>query len=194
MANVAKFDRDEVLAKATRLFWSQGYQATSTRDIQQAVNMRPGSMYAAFGGKADLYRLALENYADSMNQLLDAHLADAATIPDGIRRFVTRVLLDITSGEVADVCLLYRTVAELGSEQIELLDFARQRLQDMEARLMALIDEAIAYGQLPATLDSKAAAAELQCAILGMRAYLRINSDTGMVRNMIENLLPDSQP
>ncbi|MBM96278.1 MAG: TetR family transcriptional regulator [Oceanospirillaceae bacterium] len=192
MANVAKFDRDEVLAKATWLFWSQGFQATSTRDIQQAVNMRPGSMYAAFGGKADLYRLALENYAGAMTRLLDQHLEDADTIPQGIRAFVTRVLLDTNCDEVADVCLLYRTVAELGEDQAELLACAREHLQRMEMRLVELVEEAKARNELPPEQDSKATAAELQSAILGMRAYLRINGNRTIVQKMIDGLLPES--
>lgn len=189
MANVAKFDRDEVLAKATWLFWSQGFQATSTRDIQQAVNMRPGSMYAAFGGKSDLYRLVLENYAHTMSTLLDQHVSEEADIPSGIRKFIARILLDVDTNEVAESCLLYRTLAELGGEHKELLEYARERLQGMEAKFIQLIGEAVIKEQLPPSTDVRAEAVRVQCAILGMRSYLRINHDRELVQSMIDELL-----
>ncbi|MFQ3195590.1 MAG: TetR/AcrR family transcriptional repressor of nem operon, partial [Colwellia sp.] len=49
MVNKVKFERDDVIRKASQLFWEKGFHATSTRDLQEVVNMRPGSIYAAFG-------------------------------------------------------------------------------------------------------------------------------------------------
>nr|WP_067293017.1 helix-turn-helix domain-containing protein [Marinobacterium profundum] len=66
MVHVAKFDRDTVVRSAMALFWQKGFGGTSTRDLQQALNMHPGSIYAAFGNKAGLYREALDAYADGM--------------------------------------------------------------------------------------------------------------------------------
>lgn len=189
MANIAKFDREDVIAKATQLFWQKGFQATSTRDLQQAVNMRPGSMYAAFGGKGDIYQLVLEQYAISMGRLLDQSLEQADTIPEGIRKFVRRVLLETTDNEVRDVCLLYRTVAELDDNQAELLDFARSKLNDKEARFAALIQEAQNLGQLPASLHAESVAADLQCRMLGIRGYLKITRNLATIDTMIDDLL-----
>lgn len=189
MVNVAKFDRQDVLEKATVLFWKKGFRATSTRDLQHAMNMRPGSMYAAFGGKSDIYRLVLEQYAVSMTRLLQQSLAETETIPDGIRHFVRRILLHPTSSEVRDVCLLYRTVTELDDDQAELLEFARSKLMNKEASLAALLEEAKNLGQVPGSLDAKATAADLQCRMLGIRSYLRITRDLTSIEAMIDNLL-----
>ena len=63
MARPAIHDRDEALARALRLFWAQGFHATSLKDIEKALDMRPGSIYAAFGSKEGLYRAALARYA-----------------------------------------------------------------------------------------------------------------------------------
>ena len=189
MVNIAKFDRQDVLEKATGLFWKKGFRATSTRDLQQAMNMRPGSMYAAFGGKSDIYRLVLEQYALSMSRLLEQSLEATDTIPDGIRHFIKRVLLHPDSSEVRDVCLLYRTVSELDDDQAELLELARTRLKNKEARFAVLIEEAKTLGQLPGSLDAKATAADLQCRMLGIRSYLRITCDLATIEIMIDGLL-----
>ena len=43
--------RDQILDAAARLFTQQGYAATSTRDIAEAVGIRQASLYYHFAGK-----------------------------------------------------------------------------------------------------------------------------------------------
>lgn len=56
------FDRDQALAKALRLFWSQGYQHTTMAQLCEAMDIRSPSLYCAFGSKADLFLEALAFY------------------------------------------------------------------------------------------------------------------------------------
>lgn len=46
--------REEVLAAAERLFSDRGYEATSVRDIAEALNIKAGSLYAHIETKEDL--------------------------------------------------------------------------------------------------------------------------------------------
>ena len=63
MSKNAKFDRTEVVEKATNLYWEKGYHGTSMRDLQTTVDLRPGSIYAAFGSKDNLFKEAINHYA-----------------------------------------------------------------------------------------------------------------------------------
>ncbi|MFA0500949.1 TetR/AcrR family transcriptional regulator, partial [Vibrio sp. 10N.222.46.A1] len=56
MAKTAKFDRQDVVDKATNLYWEKGFHATSMRNLQDVIDMRPGSIYAAFGSKEGLFK------------------------------------------------------------------------------------------------------------------------------------------
>jgi len=58
------FDADEALARATRVFWEQGYEGASLADLTAAMGITRTSMYAAFGNKGDLFRKALERYTE----------------------------------------------------------------------------------------------------------------------------------
>lgn len=71
MVNVAKYDREAVIRQAMLLFWEKGFYATSTRDLQQTINLRPGSFYAAFGSKESLFREALRCYAGESRSFCD---------------------------------------------------------------------------------------------------------------------------
>ena len=46
--------------------WNKGFHATSTSVLQDAINMRPGSICSAFGSKEGLYSESLKNYALQM--------------------------------------------------------------------------------------------------------------------------------
>ena len=68
MPRMAAYDRQDCLEKAVTLFWEKGFHATSLKDIEHALDMRPGSIYAAFGNKESLYSQALDLYAGTMGK------------------------------------------------------------------------------------------------------------------------------
>jgi len=57
MSAAIKFNREDVSEKAKNLYWEKGYHATSMRNLQDVINMHPGSIYAAFGSKDKLFIL-----------------------------------------------------------------------------------------------------------------------------------------
>ncbi|MEN2980013.1 TetR/AcrR family transcriptional regulator [Tistrella bauzanensis] len=71
--------RDKLLQAAAHLFASQGYEATSMRDIASAVGMLPGSVYYHFPSKEDLF---VAVHDEGMRQITDAVEAAIAGIDD----------------------------------------------------------------------------------------------------------------
>lgn len=60
-----KFNPDEAVATAQRLFHENGYDAVSVADLTKALGINPPSFYAAFGSKAGLYARILDRYQAS---------------------------------------------------------------------------------------------------------------------------------
>lgn len=58
-----RFDPDQAVATAQRLFHARGYDAVSVADVTDAIGINPPSFYAAFGNKAGLYARVLDRYA-----------------------------------------------------------------------------------------------------------------------------------
>lgn len=84
---------DRALDAAVRLFWKQGYAATSVRQLCDAMGLLPGSFYAAFESKDALFARALERYVatqplprepspEAIRRWLDA-IVDPARTPKG---------------------------------------------------------------------------------------------------------------
>ena len=59
-----KFDRDEALQAALKVFWKKGYDGASMKDLTQAMNINGPSLYSTFGDKHALYLQAIKVYAD----------------------------------------------------------------------------------------------------------------------------------
>ena len=58
------FDIDQALDCALRVFWRKGYEGTSLPDLTKAMGINRPSLYAAFGNKEELFRKALDLYAE----------------------------------------------------------------------------------------------------------------------------------
>ena len=63
MPSPKSYKREDVLDRAIELFRRQGYSATSTAELVDALNMNRKSMYAEFGSKQELFEAALERYS-----------------------------------------------------------------------------------------------------------------------------------
>jgi AcrR family transcriptional regulator len=57
-----EFDTERALELAARLFWRKGYEGTSLSDLTETLGITRPSLYAAFGNKEKLFRLALARY------------------------------------------------------------------------------------------------------------------------------------
>ncbi len=67
-----RFDPEQAVVTAQRLFHARGYDAVSVADLTEAIGINPPSFYAAFGSKAGLYSRILDRYAgDGAIPLLD---------------------------------------------------------------------------------------------------------------------------
>ena len=60
-----RFDPDQAVAIAQRLFHARGYDAVSVADLTEALGINPPSFYAAFGSKAGLYARTLCRYTET---------------------------------------------------------------------------------------------------------------------------------
>jgi AcrR family transcriptional regulator len=58
------FAENEALEAAMRVFWEKGYEGSTLADLTEAMGINRSSMYATFGDKEALFRLAINRYAE----------------------------------------------------------------------------------------------------------------------------------
>ena len=57
-----QYDREEVLAKTTNLFWERGFEATSMNDIVTRTGVQKFSIYNEFGDKEKLFLACMDHF------------------------------------------------------------------------------------------------------------------------------------
>lgn len=183
-----KYDRQDAIEKATDLFWAKGFHATSMRNIQQAIDMRPGSIYACFGSKEGLFKDTLHHYAQMSRQRLQECVAASSSPLEGLKRFVRDAVTGCNISAPSGMCMLAKTISELSSDNAELLLEAKQLLQSVEAALAALLREAQVQGEVSRSKTPESMARYLQVQLMGLRVYSSANKDQQQIEILIEDV------
>jgi AcrR family transcriptional regulator len=91
--------RAELLRAAARLFVEKGFDATTTRDIAEAVGMRSGSPFYHFRSKQELLKAAMIEGLDAGNAQLQAAIAGIADPETRLRVLVRTHLGTLLEGD-----------------------------------------------------------------------------------------------
>ena len=106
-----QYDRDEVLEKATDLFWEKGFEATSMNEMVARSSLNKHSLYSEFGDKEKLFIECIDYYISKSNRVVIDILTKK---PLGLRNieafFDDRV--NYAASEDCKGCLIVNSVTE----------------------------------------------------------------------------------
>ncbi len=194
MTKQAKFNRDQVIEKAKNLYWEKGYHATSMRNLQEVIDMRPGSIYAAFGSKDNLFKESLSLYAKQNMALLTDCLSQETTILLGLKRFITHIIIADKDRAPNGMCMIVKSIAELTeSDSPELLHEATTILSQIEATFSELFQQSINNGEFSTDKTANELARFFQVQIIGLRTYARTVKQQAVIEKLLDDLFTDLQ-
>jgi len=101
--------RDELLRAAARLFVEKGFDATTTRDIAEAVGMRSGSPFYHFRSKQDLLKAAMIEGLEAGHQRLQAAVAGIDDPERRLRVMIRSHLGTLLEGDCHAPMLVYES-------------------------------------------------------------------------------------
>ncbi|MCG3268242.1 TetR/AcrR family transcriptional regulator [Yoonia sp. I 8.24] len=166
MARTATYDREDLIKRAKTVFWKRGWAGTSLKDLEAALDTRPGSFYAAFGSKEALYKLTLNKYAQEGAEKIDALCVERG--PLGALQAYPRILVeDPTMGGHA--CMLAKTFLELKGQDHALAEVANDLLVMIEKKFADLFRSAQVNGDVAVHYDPETLARRYQSDLLGLR-------------------------
>lgn len=188
MSRTTLYNRQEALDRAIHLFWQKGFHATSLKDIEQALDMRPGSIYTAFGNKDGLFQEALDHYAQASLNELERILANYQSPLLGLAAFM-RQLGGIRDKDLPSrACMLVKSLLELGAREQSALQKVEKLLAGMESRFAECFVEAQRLGELDTELDPLRLARRLQAEVMGIRAFAQRDVDSAAVYALAEDM------
>ncbi len=111
MSRPKEYDREEVLAKITELFWEKGFEATSINEIVARTGLNKHSLYNEFGDKEKLFLLCIDEYVNKSIKELGDILTKEPLGLSNIEAFFDNRVAYAASGTCKG-CLLINSVTE----------------------------------------------------------------------------------
>ncbi|GAA2678195.1 MULTISPECIES: TetR/AcrR family transcriptional regulator [Actinosynnema] len=169
------FDADAAVDAALDLFWRRGYEGTSLADLTEAMGIRKGSLYQAFGSKEALFDQVLLRYAETVA----SYITEALALPTAreVVATVWRGSVEATTGDDSPHgCLIVHGALSCSAES----ESVRTRLSEIRAadraRLRDRLTKASA-AELPATATPESLAAYVATVQHGIAVQARSGAD-----------------
>jgi TetR/AcrR family transcriptional regulator, transcriptional repressor for nem operon len=198
VARPREFEYDDVIRKATYLFWRQGYQNTSIEQIEAATGLTKGSLYKAFDNKRDLFEKCLDHYMvrDSYKAIF-LRMVDRPLIETYAH--ILNLLIESAENDTKRPCgcLATNVIRELSVSDSVLAKEASDGLAGMQQAMEFRLSWAIDKGEFRAGVDVKALASLMMVTLQGMVVLSTSTKDVGSMqraRDMVIGMLESSRP
>ena len=111
MVRPREFREEDAIAQVIGAFWDRGYERTSLDELVEATGLNRSSLYNAFGGKLQLFCVALDHYrAGPAREVVGPLLEERGG--QALARFLSRLCEFIESADAHRGCLMVNTLAE----------------------------------------------------------------------------------
>lgn len=151
------FDADEALERAVEVFWRHGYEGASLADLTTAMGMNKPSLYAVFGSKQELFRKAVQRYAEQDMAYARGAL-DKPTAFDVARSFLSDNVAALTRPDRPGGCLTIQGGLACSSANSAVSEFLAASRLAGEKMLADRFARAVTEGDLPGDADPPALA------------------------------------
>lgn len=148
MGRTRGFDIGETLDVALDLFWERGYEGTAVQALCRATGLQPGSVYAAFGSKRDLFAAALRRYAETVSAEAVERINGAPSGLEGLRRYFAHLVDAMVDGKRARGCLITNSLVEFAARDPELATMFQVHLARLQTSFAAALTRARSDGEL----------------------------------------------
>jgi TetR/AcrR family transcriptional repressor of nem operon len=171
-----EFDPAAAIDAAAKLFWDQGYHATSIDDLCEATGVLRGSLYSAFGDKKGILLAAIDQYGEKNL----ARLAESLSFREPTREGLRTALLYYTRTPTVLAgrrgCLVTNTALEMLPDDPEIEDRVERIFRRMTALLSAAVIRGQAVGVFNPKLDERTVGNYLLCVIQGLRVLGKVRT------------------
>ncbi len=194
MPRKKEYDREEVLQKATAVFWEKGFEGTSMKDLVAATGLNRFSMYDAFENKEGLFKEVLRFYMSQMEDQLFVDMRDNAQGLASIYAFYDRLLELIDSGGNMTGCLVLNTAVDCPCREKVIMEMVQDQYRKSQDLLEACLQLAKNKGEISSDADPGALAQYLVGINHAMMVMQRIHTPIEETRSFLDTALKNLRP
>ncbi|MBV7481768.1 TetR/AcrR family transcriptional regulator [Bordetella sp. BOR01] len=193
MARPREFDEASVLEAAVGCFWARGFEATSVRELADAMGITGASLYNAFGDKRALYRRALDHYVEAS---FSARVQRVQSLPP--RDALAAFFADIVERSLADRqrkgCMIINSALEVAPHDAEFQQVVAGVLAHIEAFFLRCVAAGQQAGTITATQPAQDLARLLLSVLMGVRVMARTRPERELLEGMVRPALALLEP
>jgi Transcriptional regulator len=153
MPRVKSYNQNDVLEKAMNVFWENGYEATSVRQLEKEMGINQFSIYASFSDKRNLFIESMHQYRN----FVKSHVFHNLLKPDAgvadILKFLNDFSERVNSQKFDRGCLIVNTVAEVGSKDALIFEVTRQYFEFVRTMFREILSRSGEAGELSPNVD-----------------------------------------
>jgi TetR/AcrR family transcriptional regulator, transcriptional repressor for nem operon len=184
MPRPRKFDENVVIEKAAQAFATGGYGGTTMEDLSRATGLGKQSIYNSFGGKRELFLLALTQSASSHVERLTAQLTASDASPlQRIHAHLDALAATFSARGPLD-SLFTKATVELADRDPEIAEAAQRAYRRLEDNYAECIRQAQASAEVDAGLDSRAMATYFVAVTRGMEVLGTAGADRAVLQGI----------
>ncbi|MEK3775708.1 MULTISPECIES: TetR/AcrR family transcriptional regulator [unclassified Paenibacillus] len=183
MARSKEFEVNEVLDKAMKIFWEQGYEKTSMSDLVEHMGIHRRSIYDTFDDKHSLFLQAIDRYRGKVSATLLAEIKASKTAVEALHKIFDVMIRE--AEETPSGCLIVNSAVELGARDEEVDNRSLESFNDTELMFEQIIQWGQRDGEFASDHDAKEMAEYLHNISVGIRAMARTSTDKEKLNRII---------
>jgi AcrR family transcriptional regulator len=178
------FAPEKALDQALRVFWQHGYEGASLAELTKAMGINKPSLYAAFGNKQDLFRKALDRYAETAARYVVEGL-EAPTAREAVERILLASAEALGDARRPRGCLLVQGALACGRES----QAVQRELSARRSATEAAIRERLARAKLAGDLEADAEPEQLAGFVTVMLHGMSVQAAGGASREKLRGIV-----
>ncbi len=178
------FETAEAIDSAMHVFWEKSYIGTSISDLTDAIGIKRGSLYNAFGSKQELFVEALLKYDMEHRRAGLIQLESNYEPRQAIHTLFESLVSQSINDKEKKGCFLVNTALELPSHTKEVAVIVRSGFQDIENFFERLIKLGQKQSEIPESVNPQDTAKALLGFIISIRVLARGAFDENEIRSI----------
>lgn len=169
-----RFDRQEALEQALRLFLERGYEGVTLQELQAAMGgITAPSFYHAFGSKEALFREVVAYYQETIGGAPARALTREPTARAGVAAMLTAATQAFCSPGLPPGCLIVSGATSCAQGNASVQEFMQEIRLQVPRIIRDRLECGVAKGDLPASADLDALAAFYATVLHGLAVQAR---------------------
>lgn len=183
-----QFNVDDALDRATSMFWTVGYEATSMTDLLKSMGINRGSFYDTFNSKHDVMLAVLRRYDANNRRALLASLPQGRT-PRETLIALFRALIDVSRDpHSCQGCFLVNAALELAPRDAEVAEVVHSAFADNQRFFREQIEAGQALGEISNDFNADDLSCMLVTQYAGILVLVRAGSPQAVLDGAVKQI------